>query len=283
MKIVMFSVVIPSSDRKLFLTDVIKSYSSSSLCSEVIIIDNSQKDDYTTISFDDKVKVVKVPEKFSAPEARNLGIEISNNDWVFFGEDDAYLESGHLEKLSSLISEYGTKNIYSGILVNLENYVIEQNIQRYCTSVQKYNFKFGLYFIPTNECFSSAQAVPLTHALFAYNKRQYSTLKFYTQYSKKLGFREESDLQMQIRNLGGNIIVTGDTCVGHLPRKVINTGGHRVGKFLFLLLATVDTLKFFKRHRSVLYGTDQFLWPILHGLSFPFLLVLSKFINLDQK
>jgi glycosyltransferase involved in cell wall biosynthesis len=107
-----FSIITPTYNRKKKLLDLISSVEN---CSypldriELIVVDDCSEDDTRSITLDTykiKVSMIKPKEKVGPAKARNLGVQNSNNDIVFFVDDDNTLLPDTLTQLNDNYHKY---------------------------------------------------------------------------------------------------------------------------------------------------------------------------------
>ena len=272
----MITIVIPSADRLSIIKKVINSYRHN-FVSEILVINDSIIENYESLNYDE-IRVINTSGRIGAPAARNIGVSSAKNNLILFGEDDAFIDKNYVQKLYSEAIHH-PQNIYSGILCNLlpaeRFYDAEIRIRtlKYISSREYFNYT--LFKISTDYQLNEIIQVPLTHALFMYNKSAYPTLKFYENYSKVIGYREETDLQASITALGGKIFVVPDTYVMHMSRLDVTSGGQRTSKIKFLLYSTLDNFKFLLRHKKI-YCDNSFFISAYKAIKFPISLIFYR-------
>jgi len=100
------SVIIPTRNRKQLLhntlDNIINNFALLNYESYEIIVVNSGSEDISDLSILNKVKIHSYKDRLYPGIARNIGLENSNSDWVWFMDDDDQLSS---DKFSELINK----------------------------------------------------------------------------------------------------------------------------------------------------------------------------------
>lgn len=105
-KIVMFSVIIPTYNRAHHLTTAFKSVQSQTLTDwELIVVDDGSTDDTKEVvaSFNDPRIIYVYQENAERSAARNNGIQHANGEWICFLDSDDYFLPNHLESFHQFI------------------------------------------------------------------------------------------------------------------------------------------------------------------------------------
>ena len=105
-KIVMFSVIIPTYNRAHHLTTSYKSVQSQTLTDwELIIVDDGSTDDTKEViaSFNYPRIIYVYQENAERSAARNNGIQHANGEWICFLDSDDYFLPNHLESFHQFI------------------------------------------------------------------------------------------------------------------------------------------------------------------------------------
>ena len=175
---ILFSIVLPTYNHAKLIGNAIKSIVNQTYKNwELIIIDNHSTDNTSDIisSFkNNKIKVFKIKNNGVIASSRNLGIKMSNGDWIAFIDSD---DIWYPNKLSSVFKNINKK----------------RNYHVFCHNELKKNMK-------TNKIINLIYG-PSTRNFYAYmlkngNKLSTSSTVISKNYikSKKLLFREDANL-----------------------------------------------------------------------------------------
>jgi glycosyltransferase involved in cell wall biosynthesis len=250
------TVIIPSANRLNIIREVIPSYLSQDYIDELIIVNDSINEDYSEIeSLSPLVKVVSTTGRIGAPASRNIGLKNAKNHYILFGEDDAFLSQSYISDSMQYLL-VNPRDAVSGTLVDMKPaesfHVVGDRVAQFKSYDKSTYFDRKLLFISHDFRVRSPEIVPLTHALFMFNRNEHSSLMFYEGYSRAIGFREESDLQMSIQANGGHIVLLPNIYAAHMSRLDVRVGGQRVSRYVFYFYSIRDTLIFLYRHRKVI-------------------------------
>lgn len=174
----MISVVIPSYKRPKLLDRLLSSISKQTfLPNEIIVIDDASNMDKEYRAVADKYKAIFhnlqyiVLEKNSgAPVARNIGINLSKNEWIALVDDDDEWLTTKLEKQIDLINKYKDKPL--GLIytwakaIDSENKLLYESTHTYSGIVKKELLKTN--FIMSASVIVNKQAI-LDAGLFNIN------------------------------------------------------------------------------------------------------------------
>lgn len=221
------SVIIPTFNRCASLMDVLKtSYLDQDLVNEIIIVDDGSCDgteDAIRALTEDSVCYIRHARNQGLPYSRNRGIEMANNKYIFFGEDDLYLPKGHIAILLKEMESHSF-DIMAGRLINIIERadVFEDHIFD-CTDCSKLidpKTLTGSF----NANSHGTMEVPFVHACALINKTIFSHLSYYEGF-KGNAFREETDFYMRCRAQGYRIGFTDRTEAYHLRNPKTRSGG----------------------------------------------------------
>ena len=105
----MVSVIIPSFERfDLLLRAIDSVYNQTYKDFEIIVVDDFSSDSrYLSLLNDNRIKYLRLNKRIGKPGAvRNLGIDLSNGEWVAFLDDDDYWHPNKLEEQSKFFENY---------------------------------------------------------------------------------------------------------------------------------------------------------------------------------
>jgi glycosyltransferase involved in cell wall biosynthesis len=109
--------VIPCYNAEKYLAEALKSVlSQTERVDEIIVVDDCSTDSTRTVASNFPVTVLKTTENLGHANARNVAIEKTDADLIFWLDSDDTWESNHVATLLSLIGEYPEADVaYSGI------------------------------------------------------------------------------------------------------------------------------------------------------------------------
>jgi GT2 family glycosyltransferase len=197
-------VIIPTIGRKKPLYDVLKDFSRQTILPKRIIVieQNPNKDATSELDYIYQDKwPFEILHKFihqtGACNARNIALDLVQNEWTFLADDDNRFDKYLIEKIFNKIQRY---NLTCVTTAYVQNHEANQN--PYVS--QTTTFGAGNTFVKTN--------------LLNINKE----IRFGKGY--EFGYGEDIDFGMQLRNKGCDIIFTPKPCILHLKAPV---GGFR--------------------------------------------------------
>ena len=242
------SIIIPSRNRFYILRKTIESYIISSFVNEVIVVDDNSDIPYQLDI--PKVKIIRNSCTRGALTSKLIGVENATNRYVFFGEDDAFIELDTVERLMDMYLSSDTAGVASRIaylnpkesLVNArERYAILENKGPYLDIKRiklNHNFKTNKF----------KKIVPFLHALYFTEKFNLSDLQVTDNFDKGNGFREETYLQLLISEKTGKLFVSCDFYgVYHMHYSDTRKGGQRVSRFFRFYYSIYYTNKILQR------------------------------------
>lgn len=193
-------VLIPTLNRKKSLYNFLKDLSDQELLpTSVIIIEQDEVNEKTTLDY---LKNNNWPfnvehiftRQTGACNARNLGLDLSTSDWVFFGDDDVRIDETFLEKLIQNVKYYGAEAAQFSCLRDGETNLISNVIQ--------------------STIFGSGNSIV--------KRENIGKLKFLQAF--EFGYGEDLDFGMQLRKKGVDILFFPEPIMSHLK---LSTGGFR--------------------------------------------------------
>jgi len=119
------SVVIPTKERAQDLRVCVGSLLKQTVTpDEIIIVDSSQNEKLRSLlkqNFYESISRIKyIHSKVNTNEARNIGVQLSSGDIVFFFDDDVALNRDYIEEVVKVFMENGEKKI-GGVMGNIKN------------------------------------------------------------------------------------------------------------------------------------------------------------------
>ena len=150
-----FSIIIPTYNREILLSNAITSVLEQSYTNfEIVIINDNSQDKtfkYLNSIFDKRVKVIHNKVNLHKGASRNIGIKESNGQYICFLDDDDYFLSNHLEVLSDKIKEnqYSESFFYTQVFLKKDNIIKKHPRIEYAPN-ESYVSYILFNWIPTN-------------------------------------------------------------------------------------------------------------------------------------
>lgn len=260
----MISIVIPTRNRAAILIDVLPSYVQSELVSEIVIVDDASDSDITQMvtaawglsiqpaASDCRLEVVRNSQRMGAAYSRNTGVARVTNDYVLFGEDDAYLSVNYVSTLLKVLQSSNNAAIASGQIIYLRpRESTSAAVARFSAQdAEDSNFDYDGFAIDASKRVSQSMCVPMTHALFMSRRSLLAELRFDEDIKSGNGYREESTFQLKCFCRGFDIVLVPNLYCFHYHKSDVSQGGQRTGHFTRLLAVYINNYKFFKRYHS---------------------------------
>lgn len=233
----MITIIIPTRNRAYTLQKVLNSYYQQRHVTEIIIVDDDGNDstreivemiskNYSQVN----TKYIKHEKRKGAAAGRITGYENASNDYILFGEDDAYLDINYTKILLTKLNSEDRIGLVSGRIIYLnageKNEDAKERFGVGKVNILPFNkIKFGWN---SNAYITTDIKVPMTHALFLTKKDLLQKYGYDNFYVKGNGYREESDFQINAYSHGWDILITKDTQCYHLHKSDVTSGGQRV-------------------------------------------------------
>ena len=261
----MLSIIIPTRNRVNTLRRVAPTYYRQQYVDEVIIVDDCGDNGTENLVAELKetfpaIQTVYIRHavRLGASAARVSGYNVAKNEFVLFGEDDAWLDDDYTSILMGKLRDDPALAIVSGRIIYLlpgENTHQARSRFGYGLREEPYMNSYRMCF--NKDCrFVGDLEVPFTHALFLTKKAILQHYQYDPFYGKGNGFREETDYQLNVFSNGMKLIVTSDTHCYHLHRTDVPKGGQRISRFgqlywnIFYTNYMYD--KYFEKFRNLL-------------------------------
>lgn len=258
----MISIVIPTRNRAYTLEKVLTTYYIQKHVDEIIIVDDCGHDNTKDLVEKISNENPKIETRYfrhekvkGAAAGRVTGCFYAKNEFVLFGEDDLFLEENYTEILFEKFAVYeklgnGKIGIVSGRII----YKLFDETN--CEALKRFGYGFedkevfnNVHFgLNVNAIFSNDIELPLTHAIFLARKDLLNAYGFDEYYCAGNGYREESDLQMNLFVNDFKIICTNDTHCFHMSRQEVYRGGQRVNRLKQFYWSIYFTNYFYKKY-----------------------------------
>jgi glycosyltransferase involved in cell wall biosynthesis len=250
----MISIVIPTYNRGDILEKTLPSYYTQKSVDEIVVVDDASEDITKEVieRYQKKYPDIKTvyhcnKERRGAAYNRNKGVSLATNEYILFGEDDAFLEENYSEALLEKLTKTPKAAVISGRLVQLlagEEPSLGKERFGYGTIDQEF-FDFKTFTHNPGARFKGDITLPLTHSLILAQKSLLLRFPYDEYYSKGNGFREESTFQMQAFIHDYDIVVTNDTHCMHMHEHDVRRGGQRSSHFRRFYYNVVYTKRFY--------------------------------------
>lgn len=243
------SVIIPTLDRPLDLKKMLNSiWIQTFLPDEVIIIDQSKTDESKIIAeklFTDHntgavkkviLKYIRDPEISGAAGARNVGIEMSTNEIIFFFDDDVILEEKYIEETLKVYEKYPDIGGVGGVITN---YAF---LNRFSMKMFRKIFFLGLFkdirqeiFINYKKYSTLISTNKISGGCVSYKKLILNTEKFDEKFDEMFGgyaFGEDIDLSIRISKKY-SLFITPSAQLEHYSKTLNNERSKRKNNIFF--------------------------------------------------
>jgi glycosyltransferase involved in cell wall biosynthesis len=213
----MISIIIPTRNRSYTIKQVASSYYVQKHVSEIIFVDDCGDDNteeivkqFSNIYPNIVTKYIRHEKRKGASAGRITGYTNAVNEYILFGEDDAFLEHDYTGKLLKKLSSDPTIGIVSGrIIYMLPQENQDDALDRFGTGFEAKPYLNRYSFIFNKDAELSGDFyVPFTHALFLTTKKLLEDFSYDPFYAR------------------GN-----ETHCFHLHTSDVPSGGQRINRF----------------------------------------------------
>jgi len=275
----MITIIIPTRNRAYTLEKVAESYFQQKYVTEIVFVDDCGDDNtqeviekisknYPGIS----TKYIRHEERKGAAAGRITGYTNATNEYILFGEDDAFLESNYTEVLLSKLKLNSKLGLVSGRII----YMLQH--ENMTTALKRFGHGFeakpyldkSTFTYNKNAKLEGDFNVPFTHALFLTTKKLLQKFSYDPFYGKGNGYREETDFQLNAFVHGYEILLTNETHCCHLHNVDVSSGGQRSSRFRQLYWNIFYTGYMYDKYY------DLFKQPL--GLKYPKLIAKLIFV-----
>lgn len=248
----MITVIIPSYNRAHLLAKIIPTYLQKNV-SKIILIDDASTDNTTDVVKDiqqtiSQLEYVRLENNSKQVFAKNVGIDLVETDWIYFGDDDSVLFPGSLEKLLNTCKENdadicGGKALYQDKEEDIVDFVKRNDIitkSSDIANIKNLTAKF-------NYSVKEPIAVNFTHASALVKTELAKKIKFDTNYIGNC-YREETDFFIRCKLAGAKLFYNSDAVQINLPRKLATGGSHSSGKLKWYYYTIINNHYFMKKN-----------------------------------
>ena len=275
----MITVVIPTYNRAHLLPKIVPTYLQNGV-SKIIIVDDASTDNTPEVV---KELVKKIPiiqyirQKVNSKQAaaKNVGIDNTDTEWIYFGDDDSILMPNSINILFETCIKYnaeicGAKALYMQT---------EEDEKDPLTYVEKMDLPLprnkkiaDLDILEGNFIYSFNEPieVPYVHASALVKTSIARKIKFDPEYIGNC-YREETDFFLRANLAGAKIMYHSKAVQANLPRKLAKGGAHSSSKLKWYYYTIVNNHRFIKKNwRAVRNKYDN---------ASPALIMEAKFIS----
>lgn len=275
----MITVIIPTYNRAHLLPKIIPSYLQQRV-SKIIIVDDASTDNTPEV-VGELVKEIPIIQYFrqkvnsKQAAAKNVGIDNTYTEWIYFGDDDSILMPNSINILFETCIKYnaeicGAKALYMQTeedekdpltYVEKMDLPLPKNKKIADLDILKGNFIYS---------FNEPIEVPYVHASALVKTSIAKKIKFDPEYIGNC-YREETDFFLRANLAGAKIMYNSKAVQANLPRKLATGGAHSSSKLKWYYYTIVNNHRFIKKNwRAVRNKYDN---------ASPALIMEAKFIS----
>lgn len=271
----MITVIIPSYNRAHLLEKILPTYLQKNV-SKILLIDDASTDNTSEIIKKiekniPELEYIRLEKNSKQVFAKNVGIEKTKTEWVYFGDDDSVLLPGSLDKLleTCLLNDAdicGGKALYQDKEDDIVEFVKKNDIiinSNNIANIKNLTAKF-------NYSVKEPIEVNFTHASALVKTELAKKIKFDTNYIGNC-YREETDFFIRCKLSGAKLFYNSDAVQVNLPRKLATGGSHSSGKLKWYYYTIINNHYFMKKNWEKIRNNFKNVQPAF--------LVESKFIT----
>ena len=286
------SVIICSYNRADIFLNLYRSFISDVVVREFILINDNSTVSYDNLNNDVSTychnrgiiyKYFINKARIGAPGCRNIGLKNVTSEYVFFSDDDMFLQPRGITALYEVIRLRNVQAV--GARVYYLNEIEWNSKANFCDYSDKVEVTSKLIDETTLiGNFNKKSCPAIVDVDFVYQTVLYNnsflinnSIRFFEGY-KGNGYREETDPQIQIKEKGGSILFCSDVVCFHLPYEfLMNSGQYRGAKIWYEFWTLVNNCLFYFRHKVYFkkrfglcflkYLINFFLWKTKKALS----------------
>jgi glycosyltransferase involved in cell wall biosynthesis len=251
------TVVVPSFNRAHLLEKTLPSYLQPPVAKLIVINDHSSDNSKEVLSkiaqSDPRIHIIHNPKNIKQTGSKNIGIDLAETEYIYFGDDDSYITPGSIAHLLD-VAHAQACDIVSARALYFTNEKTEDELfskyKRYAQTpidvldLSKWRFNFTLLV-------NGPMPVHFGHACFLIKTSLAKSIKFSRWYIGNC-FREETDFLVRCARAGAKNYYTSGACQINLPRTLATGGSHQSGKAVKFIYTRVNALLFiFKNAFSI--------------------------------
>ncbi len=252
------SVVVPSYNRAHLLPNTLVSYLNNKCVKELILVDDAStdktKDEVAKLQIAyPQIKYIRLDINSKQTFAKNVGIDNAAYEYIYFGDDDSFMQDGAIDQLLVTLIEYnadivGARALYfknDDELNNIDKFVLKKNrIRGEVCNLNKLALNFHINpgkIIDVKVC----------HACFLIKTALAKQIKFDTRYLGS-AFREETDFTLRASASGAKSLFNPFITQFNLPRRQASGGAHSSSILKYHSINFINNWKFLKKNATIL-------------------------------
>ncbi|MBJ3591049.1 glycosyltransferase [Salmonella enterica subsp. enterica serovar Saintpaul] len=249
------SVIIPSYNRAHLLKQIIPGYFQDEVL-EVIVINDCSKDNTKEVLCElqqiySNLVVLENDANKKQMFSKNRGIEIAKGEFIFFGDDDSYLQPGAIRRMLDTKKRMGADVVGARILyMNNNESEFDQCIVRHKTegkfvsNLSKLEFSFTADLDEPVECFYA-------QALILIERRMVGDFRFDTGYTGNC-YREETDFMLMLYLNKLKFVYDSHALLINLPPQKATGGARTSNKFKYHYESVINNHRFLKKYNDAI-------------------------------
>lgn len=277
------SVIIPSYNRAHLLNDILPSYFQDEV-QEVIIINDCSTDNTREVLHELKVKyknliVLENETNKKQMFSKNRGLDIAKGEFIFFGDDDSFLQPGTLARMLHTKSIFNADIVGARILyMNKNETEFEQCIARhklegkFASCLSKMEFSFTAELDSPVECFYA-------QALILVESKLIGSLRFSEIYIGNC-YREETDFMLSLYLKKLKFVYDSKALLINLPPQLATGGARTANKFKYHYESAINNYRFLKKYNQQINEVTNDKHTLLYR---QFYFIYSKFASFARK
>jgi glycosyltransferase involved in cell wall biosynthesis len=264
------TILIPTYNRIRALEAVWPSYFGHPDVARVVVIDDGSTDGTTerirelALSEQIPVDVIRHSTQLGQPAARRSGIAAAQTKWVLFGEDDVWLADDYCSTLLREADELGAA-VIAGRLVTarIPNDFSRELLVDEPSPVRDVSDVFDLSAMDADFSARTSDAVPapFVHSIALIRRDVFANVSFDTWYQGN-SWREETDFYLAANSIGARAYFTPETVCFHLRGPICASGGQRINRLVFEILAWRNTKHLVTKHWAYLQRVYGLRGPV---------------------
>lgn len=275
------TVVIPTFNRAHLLEKIIPTYFQDHVGSVVVVNDNSSDNTQNILEILSKkyenLVVVNNRKNIKQTGCKNIGIELAESEYIYFGDDDSYIIPGTISNLLKVIDLKkceiaSARALYFGDedseveLIKKYNRFASSSLDLVDLNLMKVNFTLLV---------DSPLEVPISQSCFLIKTNLAKKVMFSRLFIGNC-YREESDFLIRCNALGARNFYTSASCQINLPRNIASGGAHNSNKILRRIYTQINDLIFIIKNYARLANLTR-------SKVRPFALLIKPYLNFPNK
>ncbi|MGR2667484.1 glycosyltransferase family 2 protein [Vibrio campbellii] len=250
------TVIIPTYNRAHILERVIESYFQSDV-KEVIFINDASTDNTKDVLklLSEKYKQVSYHTNevnLKQAEAKNIGLKLAKTKYVYFGDDDSYLEANCIASLKKVLLSNDDVGLVAANAIYLdEDYKPILRSQKETVSFPKMTVNY------TQKLSNPVDSI-FCPACFIIERELANDTLFDSRSYLGNGYREETDFVIKVRRQGYKTLLHGQVAQINLPRSLSTGGAHSNPGLKYEYFCIKNTIKFLNKHFSYLRTVQDY-------------------------